>query len=489
MLRRNRARRLKATAGSSKGSPGRWAVLGGVALTLLASLNNCGFPHYEFNTQGSAGRTDGGGGATSGASGVAGAPDMQGGAGTPANAGRDAGAGGGGDGGGGAGGEAGVAPCVYPEPVIYPAHCFDGTRGDGETGTDCGGGQCTACAGTQTCAVDDDCLSGKCNADKTCLQVLSAEYSNMVTEPFVQGGKFHLTLTYRDSHSTTLDQIRIRYYFNHNGVTEPVLGLNSQVTLYSTNGPMNVPSEKIHTQVYRTALGPEAPNNGRRTDSYIEISFSAATTLLSGYKLDIIQDFSASSSDVLFDQNSHYSFSSGPNSNDTVTVYREGKRLWGIEPPWVEFPECAYAGGVSLNGRGLTVGGDELTAATEAALTFEGGGAYANSAAKAVPATDSGTTELLTTSRTLTGSATATWMVPDGEYYACAWLTAAASSEAGVMTIQGDPVDKFIGWQSGQAAVWSLLGPYEVTVSHGALSLGVASGVVHVSGVKLYRRP
>jgi len=44
-----------------------------------------------------------------------------------------------------------------------------------------------------------------------------------------------------------------------------------------------------------------------------------------------------------------------------------------------------------------------------------------------------------------------------------------------------------VGSQRGQAAVWSLLGPYQVTVSHEALGLGVASGVVNVAGLKLYR--
>jgi len=453
-------------------------------------VNNCGFPTYGFNASGGAGagtsNVGGGGVAGSGAGGDT--PGVQGGGGTVAQGGGDAGEGGAaGSGGAGYGGAAGVggAACEYPKPVIYPLHCFDHTRGDGETGTDCGGDECSACSGTETCASNADCLSGKCTTNnKTCMQVLSAEYSNIVTDPFVKDGKFHLVLTYHDPVPTTLDLIRIRYYFNHNGVADPVLGLNSQATLLAGSGQLNLTSDQIHAQVYRTVLGPAAPNNNRTTDSYIEISFASSTGLSINNQLDIIQDFSTSG-DVSFDQRSHYSFSSG-SSNDTVTVYRAGKRLWGIEPPWLEFPDCAYAGGVSLNGKALTIGGDDLTAASDASLTFTNSSAYANTAAKALPTTDSATTELLTTGQTLTEGSTATWAVPNGKYYACAWLTSAASSN-GLMTIQGAPVDRFVGSQRGQAAVWSLLGPYQVTVSHEALGLGVASGVVNVAGLKLYR--
>jgi hypothetical protein len=479
---RKRVRRLAATAGGSKGLPESWAVAGGAALALLASVNNCGFPEYDFHADGASGFGGANGGLSGGGSSAdAGTSDARAGGGMSAQAGGDTG---GAD--GGSAGAAGAA-CEYPKPVVYPAHCFDHAQADGETGTDCGGGVCSACAGTQTCVSNEDCLSGKCGTSKTCTAVFLAEYTSFVGDAFVRSPKFRLVLTYQDPDSTTLDLIRIRYYFNHNGVTEPVLGLNSQATVDLGNGQLNIPLEKIHAQVYRTVLGPAAPNNGRKTDSYVEVSFTSPTSVLKDTKLDITQDFWASSSDTLFDQNSHYSFFNGTTANEAVTVYRDGKRVWGIEPPWVEFPECAYAGGVNLNGGALTVSGEALQAASEAQLTFSGGGDYANAAADALPTSDAKTTKLLTTARTLSDAATANWAVPNGNYYAFAWLTSAANSDYGVLTMQDTPADKFVGLHNGTAAAWGLLGPYTVTVTEQTLRLAVASGFVHVAGLKLYR--
>jgi hypothetical protein len=489
---RKRARRREATAGGSKGPTRPWAVASLAALALLASVNDCGFPKYDFHADGAsgaAGAANGGapgGGPSAGSPADAGTPDARGGGGgTELQAGGDA---------GGSAGEAGAAGaagagCDYPQPLIYPAHCFDHVLGDGETGIDCGGDACSACAGTQTCATNGDCLSGTCSSNKACAATVTAEYNNaMVPQSFTRSPKFDLTVTYLAPANTTLDLIRVRYYFNHNGVSEPVLGLNSQATLiFSPDSRMSVPTEKIHSQIYRTALGPAAPNNGRQTDSYIEVSFSVGSTLLTGTKLEIIQDFSAGGTDVLFDQNSHYSFNNGTNPNDTVTVYWNGKRVWGIEPPWVEFPACAYAGGVNVNGDALTLAGEALGASSEAGVTFTDGGAYANAAAKAFPSTDADTTKLLSTARNLTGPATLTWAVPNGKYNAFAWLTSAASSDTGVLTLQGSAADKFVGMQPASGAAWSLLGPYPVTVDTEALTLAVASGTVHVAGLKLYR--
>ncbi|MEO6602764.1 MAG: hypothetical protein ABIQ16_22970 [Polyangiaceae bacterium] len=488
-----RARRFGATAGSSKGLPGSWAVVMGAALALLASVTNCGFPSYDFHPDSAsgAGGVDGGargggtdsggtdsGGTDGGASAGAGIPDASGDGGMASQA---------GEGGGGADGGAAGAACEYPKPVVYPAHCFDQMKADGETGTDCGGGTCSACAGTQTCASNDDCLSGKCGTGKTCTPVFLAEYTSIVGDFLVRSPKFRLVLTYQDPASTTLDAIRVRYYFNHNDVTEPVLGLNSQATLDYGSAQLNIPVDKIHAQVYRSLVGPAAPNNGRKADSYLEISFTSSALVAKDTKLNITQDFWASSSDSLFDQRTHYSFFDGTNANETVIVYRDAKRVWGIEPPWIEFPACAYAGGVNVNGAALTVSGEELGAASEAQLTFTGGGEYADATANAFPATDANTAKLLTTASSLTGTATASWVVPNGRYYAFAWLTSAANSDAGVLAIQDKLCDKFVGSRNNTAAAWSLLGPYPVTISNQTLGLAVASGSVYVAGLKLYR--
>ncbi len=133
----------------------------------------------------------------------------------------------------------------------------------------------------------------------------------------------------------------------------------------------------VRTQVHRSLLGPAAPNNGRFTDSYIEVSFDSQLYLFNQTKLDVTQDFTASSSDASFQQASHYSFGSGTFANETITIYRGDQRIWGVEPPWIEFPDCAYATGVNVNGAALRVSVQQLEASSDAALTFQGGADYA----------------------------------------------------------------------------------------------------------------
>src|SRR5450432_4383194 len=132
-----RTRRLGVAAGRLSGSARARAVTAGAALALLCA-NNCGFPEYEFHTDGGSGGAPENGGAPPGGEPNGGSPadagtldanETNGDGGTAGQAGADA---------GGASGEAG-APCQYPKPVIYPAHCFDHMLGDGETGLDCGG--------------------------------------------------------------------------------------------------------------------------------------------------------------------------------------------------------------------------------------------------------------------------------------------------------------------------------------------------------------
>ncbi len=460
----------------------------GAAFVLVASASNCSFPDYDFHLADGAGTSGVAGGSpggthSGGSSGDAGAPDPGGGGGMAPQVGGGSGAGNASGGDAGASGSAG-AGCVYPTPLNYPPHCFDHSLADGETGVDCGGDQCSACAGTQTCAGNDDCLSGKCTAG-ACVPVLSLDYSVIVGDAFVRSPKFVLTITYADLLSTTLQDLTIRYYFNHNGVTEPVIGLDSQATIDPGGAQMDV-SGKVQTLVRRFPMGPASNANGRKTDSYLEIGFTSPASVSNGTKVVITQDLVASSTDELFDQASHYSFVNGAAANEAITVYREGKRVWGVEPPMVSFPDCAFAEGVHLNGATIDVENETIIAEGEQQLTFDGGSSYSNSAAKALPATDAATTTLLTTARTLSSSGSATWTVPNGKYWAYAWLTSAASADSGTLSIQDNPADKFYGLQKSSGAAWGLLGPYLIDVSKEEVAL-TATGIVHVAGLKLYR--
>ncbi len=116
-------------------------------------------------------------------------------------------------------------------------------------------------------------------------------------------------------------------------------------------------SDKVRTSVHRFPIGPQ-DQNGRSTDSYLEISFDYSATVTNKTKFEITQDLVAGSPDEPFDQNSHYSFVNAATANEAITVYRAGKRVWGVEPPMALFPECAFAFGVNLNGPALAADGD-----------------------------------------------------------------------------------------------------------------------------------
>jgi hypothetical protein len=306
-------------------------------------------------------------------------------------------------------------------------------------------------------------------------------YTPIDTNALTRTPKFRLNITYLDSTVMSLRQLTIRYYYNHNDVTEPIIGLDSQATIDPGNMQVDI-STKVLTSVHRFPPGPAA-GNGSITDSYLEIAFNDSTTVTTGTKFVINQDFVGGSSDPLFDQNSHYSFTSVTGANPGIGVYRAGQRLWGVEPPMARFPECAFSSGLNIDGPALTVSGESLQAESEAELTFNGAAPYA-STLKVLPATDATTSSLLATGRTLNTGESVAWSVPNGKYWAYAWLTSTVASDSGTLSFGTSVADRFFGSVSGGAR-WGLLGPYSVTVTGHSLQFTV-DGSVHLAGVKLY---
>jgi hypothetical protein len=369
--------------------------------------------------------------------------------------------------------------------VTFASHCFDKTLDSGETGVDCGGSECAACTRSEACLVGSDCASGECTAAKTCAQILSVQYTSTVTDALTRTPKFELDISYLAPAPMWLHDLRIRYYFYHGGVSEPVIGLDSQARL--NNQDISV---GVRAQVYRTPAGPATPS-GTLTDSYLEITFVSLLSLKATDQLAVVQDIVAGNGDVLFQQASHYSFvnsSGSPIQNDAITVYKTDQRLWGVEPPMNQVPPCAFVQGVNVGGPAVMVDNQGLSAESAASLTFQSGTSSANGAAKALPVTSAGTTTLLSTWHTLAGTNSAAWTVPNGKYWAYAWLTSAASSDSGTLLLQGNLTDKFVGLQSGGGSAWALLGPYAVEVLDKNLRLSVTGGTVNIAGLKLSRR-
>jgi hypothetical protein len=307
---------------------------------------------------------------------------------------------------------------------------------------------------------------------------------SIVADASTTAPKFRLLLTYVGAVSTRLSDIRIRYYFNHNGVTEPVIARDTQATFDPGSAPIDIAS-KASWSVHRFPLGPLDHNN-HKTDSYLEIAFSSQASLTAGAKLDLTQDIVAGSADTLFDQTSHYSFLNvgAPSPNNAITVDIAGERVLGVEPPMSLLPDCAFAAGLNLGGPELKLGGQTLDGSADAPITFAGS-IYLGSSAKPFPATDSATMTLLGSAFTLTDTEPATWSVRNGRYWAYAWLTSAVSADAGTLFIQDNPADEFFGLQTNSGAGWSQLGPYAIEVSDGTLGLS-SHGKVNVAGLALY---
>ena len=111
---------------------------------------------------------------------------------------------------------------------------------------------------------------------------------------------------------------------------------------------------------------------------------------------------------------------------------------------------------------------------------------YSSGTSDPLPPTDDATTSLLSSAFPLTSADTAAWTVPNGRYWAYAWLTSAAGADVGTLSIQDNPTDKFFGVQKSTGAGWAVLGPYAIQVSDRTLGL-TATGKVNVAGLELYR--
>lgn len=487
---RNRARRLELTLAAKcppTAAGARSLFFWGASLLCVLSVSNCGFPDYGF--PGSAGAS--GEGASGGlpAAGFGNASSGAG-AGGSGGAGAFGGWGAAGEAGAPEAGSAGVAgapptDCEFPAPLVIPAHCFDHVSGEGETGKDCGG-ECPACTRSDPCVSNSDCASGVCQPDQHCSQVLSLTYSAVDATATTRAPTFNVLIDYKASESLELSDLRIRYYFNHNDVAEPVLGLNSLATWDPGNSQHNI-NGSVRTQVYRRPPAAKDAAKGLRTDSYLEISFSSPIILMAGTRISVTQDFVAGSGQTLFLQASHYSFQNAMQvENDAITVYAGDRRVWGVEPPLTELPACAFAGAVNIGGPALTIADEAISAESDVSLSYVGTTSGADSSATLRPVTDASSSKLLKTWRTLNANDTATWNVADGSYWAYVWLTSVPNVGTGTLLIQAEPMDTFVPLLSGGRA-WALVGPYPVDVSSQTLELSVA-GSINVAGIKLYRQ-
>jgi hypothetical protein len=320
------------------------ARAGVVALAYLALLTaHCTFPEYDTNPG------SGGNGATSGAvveggTGGAGGTDNR--AGGGGGSGSTSGAGGTDQGGtenvqaGGFGGDesmGGSPECTPPQwPIArcegacwrrFPDHCYDEKPSGDELASDCGG-SCQRCT-NEPCHVDDDCLSGKCTAETgsgfTCRAPLTITYTAHELNSMVATTAWSLVLRNEepaDGRSFIFKDLKVRYYFDRSGVTEPIYMHGMQSNLRLENGESKALNETSWTVEHVEDV------EGGAYDAYVEVAFDDTGQLFPGDRIELYQQMrSGDQSKSNFDQRTHYSFSQTSGPSLTITAHYQDELL------------------------------------------------------------------------------------------------------------------------------------------------------------------
>jgi len=468
----------------------RWLSL---ALVLLGAAR-CTFPEYDTRSEraGAAGNAALGGNANAGSGGTAGTAQQGG---TGASVG-----GGPGESGAGTGAEGG-APVVcageqWPADRCeggcferYPDHCYDGEQDEDEVAPDCGG-SCQRCT-DEACTTNEDCLSGICapNGDKSsCYAPLTLGYTAHERNAIVATAAWSIVLRNQepaDAPGFLLSHLKVRYYFERSGVTEPILTHGTQSTLKLASGE----SRSIPSTTW--SIERSEPSAESKYDAYVEVAFGESTKLLGGDQIVLYQQLmSGDSAKSMFDQRSAYSFSAAPQDEIPslhVAVFYRDELVWGLEPK-PSNPRACFAYGVNLNGAALTIDGKAWQAATQARVTTTGTGV--SQGGPPFPPVSTQLGKMLSSATRLEAGKSLQLPVDNGTYLAFLYATSPGDdADSSHFTLQGVEPESSGGFRphaadGGQA--WARLGPYRVDVTTGTLALAVTEGGINFAGVELW---
>jgi hypothetical protein len=450
----------------------------------------CGFPKYDFLPTSGAGTDSGGAGFSGSSVGMAAA----GGAGA---GGVGSGAGGTGTGDTGGGGEAqagasgALAACTASAgaagsggAATLASHCSDGKKDGDETGLDCGGPVCTICFHAEGCQHDSDCISGDCTSATTCQPVFDLQFKTSVVSRNTDTMEFQLQLTYLDTTAIELKDITLRYYFARGDVADPVVPYATQA---SVNGVPLVDASsgpQVSWNIVRVL-----PDDTALADSYLEITSSSSKKLITGDKLELTQSIqNGTAAGRQFDQLTDYSFQNATSYaiENQAAVYRDGKRAWGVPPPYSVPEQCFYAA-VNFAGDAFTsTAGLDFRAGTDPIVQFSGSTYQADATSGLTPAPDADQVPMLDSAIVL-DSESATLSVPNGQYWFYPYVISGNGSNTADLLVQGVSVDTFSAETVAGAPAWARLGPYSVEVTNGKLVLASRGGVVRVAGAELYQ--
>jgi hypothetical protein len=463
----------------------RPALLLGAALALWSA--HCTFPNYDVSP-GPLGGTSIGGSAGTGA--TAGLPSGASGTlgGTPQT----------GEGGAAGLGEAGAPECrgeqwpvdLCPEGCLkrYPDHCYDKdvSEGEGELDLDCGG-PCQPCA-IGVCARAQDCLSGVCGeVDAECATPLALNFTAHEMNSSVSSTAWSMVLRNDEAvggETFSIKDLALRFYFDRNGVVEPIVVRATQSNLQLPNGE----SHELKATSWLVERFEDATDAAY--NAYVSIKFGDSGQLFPGDKILTYQQMlTGDTATSMFDQRANYSYTSVQAGDwQGVNVFYQGKLIWGLEPRPAN-PRSCFARGVNLNGPPLaSVDGHAWQGAAEAGVTTTGSGISQGSVLH--PVASPGVTTALGTATRLLAGQTLGLPTENGEYLAYLYVVSATNdTQPNVLTVQG--VDytnstRFRAQAVDSGYAWSRLGPYRVVVDSGSLSIAVTSGSIHFAGIELW---
>jgi hypothetical protein len=394
----------------------------------------------------------------------------------------------------GAAGEAGAPGCSGEQwPVDrcdggcllrYPDHCYDGEQSADELAPDCGG-SCQACV-LEQCVEHADCLSGVCADGATCASPLRLIHEPHEKSNSVGSTAWSMKLQNVDDVGGkvfTLSDLMIRYYFDRNGVTEPILIRATQSNLHLASGE-NRELKGTSWSVVRVEDLDELVYN-----AYVEVTFDDSSKLFPGDEIALYEQMLTGEPGLSnFDQRANYSFSdlpAGPWQRITV-MYRE-QLVWGLEPRAAN-PRACFARGVNLNGPAVSVAGNAWLASSQAGVTSDGTG-ISQGGTVFPPVSGDVASMLATAYRVQTGDSL-NISAANGQYLLYLYaVSPGTDTAASTLTVDGasfENASKFRSQASDGGLAWARIGPYRIDVTTGKIVVAVSSGSIDFAGIELW---
>ncbi|RYZ01901.1 MAG: hypothetical protein EOO73_33935 [Myxococcales bacterium] len=464
-----------------------------LAVCLGLASSQCTFPEYELRGGvGSAGMNAHGGSSAGAGSGSGAVP--LGGVGTGAAAGTSTQplAGAAGEGGNLPGPE--CAPEQWPRLRCpdtclrrLPSHCYDGEATGDETAVDCGG-SCQGCTNAR-CESDADCLSGPCVAGgpdaKTCSAALVLSYTPQEGASSVATASWSITLTNQDARAYSFKDLKLRYYFERSGVTEPLSTGGTQSTVQLGSGESRAVAGTW--TIVREEGGAEPAY-----DAYVEVGFTEGGQLFPGDRLELHQQLtSGDPGRSHFDQRANYSFLPEPGPSLRITVFEKDRLVWGLAPR-PNHPRACFARAVNVNGPALTVSGNDWQSAAQARVTTSGSGVNQGTTTLS-PAVAGALAKALETSTRLQDGQELALPAQNDTYLVYLYAISPTGGEASpsYFTLQGEEPPSsggFLGQAVGAAQAWAKLGPYRVDATDGEVVVGLRAGspAMSIAAVELW---